>query len=369
VAQAQFTDRIEQLERVTALMLNGQNLILVAPRRYGKTSLLMRAVEAAAAAGGRTGRVSLIKCSSENDVVETLMQGVVSGPLGWVRGRATEFTQWLKRIRVAPELSIDPSTGMVHGVSLGPSLAASDWRTVLDQVIRILADLAAADSSHPVSLVIDEFQKAYEISPLIADIFKGLVDDLPGVSLVFAGSKRHVMEAMVNDPDSGALYNVGAKMYLGKVARDHFVPFLRERAAAAGKPMQEAAAQRIYDAAAGVPNDVQLIAFWAFALSATRIDETMVDVAVDAAVNDQREEFTTVFDRLTLVQQRLLKLLATGPVTAVTGRAAQATLQTSHRGALDAALALERAQLVERSGNSWTIANGLLGEWLRGRYD
>ena len=369
MAGAQFTDRVDQLERITELMLNGQNLIVIAPRRYGKTSLLQQAVSSVEAQHGRSGRISLIKCSSENDVVEALMHGVATGPLGWARGHATEFGRWLKRIRIAPEIKLDPATGMVSGVSLRQSLAASDWRTVLEEVAHILADLAESDAKHPVSLVIDEFQKAYEISPLIADIFKALVDDLPHVSLVFAGSKRHIMEAMVNDPDGGALYNVGTKMYLGKIAREDFVAYLRERAAEAGKEMSADAAVRIFDAAAGVPNDVQLIAFWAYALSPGAIDEDAVDVAVTAAVNDQREEFTTVFDGLNLVQQRLLKLLANGPVEAVTGIAAQTTLRTSSRGAFDAATALERAQLAERSGRSWTIANGLMGEWLRGRYD
>lgn len=364
-----FTDRSEQLQRLSDVMLNGQNLILVAPRRYGKTSLLQRAVASVQIAGGRTGRVSLIKCSSEHDVVETLMQGIATGPLGWVRGRATEFSQWLKRIRVAPQIRIDPMSGQVDGVSVGPSLAVSDWRTVLTDVVHILADLAQSDRSHPVSLVIDEFQKAYEISPLIADIFKDLVDDLPGVSLVFAGSKRHIMERMVTDPENGALFNVGAKLYLGKIAREDFVPYLLVRSSDGQKPMTEAAANRIYDLAMGVPNDIQLVAFWAFAMADSRIDELIVDQAVSAAVNDQREEFSAVFDGLNLVQQRLLKLLARGPVGAVTGRAVQAALSTSHRGAQDAARGLERAQLAERSGRTWTISNGLLAEWLRGGYD
>ena len=369
VDELHFTDRTEQLERLAAVMLNGQNLILIAPRRYGKTSLLRRAVDLVEASGGRTGRVSLIKCSSADDVVQTLMHGVVSGPLGWVRGRATEFSRWLRRIRVAPEIRIDPASGLVEGVSLGPSLAASDWRAVLPEVVRILGDLAADDPDHPVSLVIDEFQKAYEIDPLIADIFKDLVDDLPGVSLVFAGSKRHIMEVMVSSPEHGALYNVGAKLYLGKISEADFIPYLTGRAASAGKHLSAAAASRIYQAAAGIPNDVQLLAFWAFALSAGEITEELVDAAVAYAVDDQREEFTLVFDRLSLVQQRLLKLLAQGPVRAVTGRAVQAVVGVSHRGTLDAALALERLQLAERNANTWTIANGLLGEWLRGRYE
>jgi hypothetical protein len=133
--------------------------------------------------------------------------------------------------------------------------------------------------------------------------------------------------------------------------------------------MSAPAAERIYDAAVGVPNDVQLLAFWAFAVGPSAIEEETVEVAVAAAISDQREEFTALFDGLTLVQQRLLKLLARGPISAVTGQAVQATIRASHRSAADAAAALERAQLAERSGNQWSIANGLLGEWLRGHYE
>src|ERR1035437_1976881 len=84
--EVHFTDRLEQLARLKAVMLNGQNLILIAPRRYGKTSLLLAAEREVRQAGGRTGKVSLIKCASEKDVAEVLMKGVIGGPLGRLRG-------------------------------------------------------------------------------------------------------------------------------------------------------------------------------------------------------------------------------------------------------------------------------------------
>ena len=368
VGDRHFTDRTEQLERICALMVNSQNLILIAPRRYGKTSLLDRAVAQVSSQGGRTGRVSLLKCASPNQVVETLLQGVIDGPLGGLGGRLADLGHWLRRLRVAPEVTVDIATGR-QSITFGPRLAEADWRSTLSEVVRILGDLAAADRARPVSLVIDEFQKAFEISPLIADIFKDLIDDLSDVGFVFSGSKRHLMEQMVNDPDHGALYNVGAKIYLGKIAASDFVPFLRDQSAAAGKEMSPAAAERIYDAAAGVPTDVQLVAFWAFQVSAARVTEELVDLALDEAVREQSDEFASIYDRLAPVQQRLLQVLARGPVRAITGEAVQLMAETSHRGAQDAARALERAQLVERAGSTWTIANGLLAHWLRGRYD
>ncbi|MDA8395318.1 MAG: hypothetical protein M0T72_08795 [Candidatus Dormibacteraeota bacterium] len=97
--------------------------------------------------------------------------------------------------------------------------------------------------------LLDEFQRAYEIAPGIADVMKAAVDDAPRPSLTFSGSRRHLMEQMVQDPDHGPLHNVGAKLYLGRVPAADFSRFLRSRA----EP------ERIYQLALGVLKDVQLL--------------------------------------------------------------------------------------------------------------
>jgi AAA+ ATPase superfamily predicted ATPase len=40
-----FTDREEELAALEADVLNGQNVALIAPRRYGKSSLVKRATQ------------------------------------------------------------------------------------------------------------------------------------------------------------------------------------------------------------------------------------------------------------------------------------------------------------------------------------
>src|SRR6266498_4052044 len=40
-----FTDREEEVAELQADMRNGQNVVLFAPRRYGKSSLVLRAAE------------------------------------------------------------------------------------------------------------------------------------------------------------------------------------------------------------------------------------------------------------------------------------------------------------------------------------
>jgi AAA+ ATPase superfamily predicted ATPase len=40
-----FYDRKEECDRIVTTLTNGNNLVLFAPRRYGKTSLVFRAIE------------------------------------------------------------------------------------------------------------------------------------------------------------------------------------------------------------------------------------------------------------------------------------------------------------------------------------
>lgn len=363
-----FTDRVEELAKLKAVMLNGQNLILIAPRRYGKSSLLIHAIDAVRAEGGRTGRVSLIKCASPREVAETLMKGVIDGPMGWLRGRSTEIAQRLRQVRLRPQLSISSETGMIDGVSFGTARVDEDWRQVIGDVIRSLNDLGEADK--PVSLVIDEFQKAYEISPTIADVFKDLVDECPRVGLVFAGSKRHLMEAMTNDPHGGALYNVGTKVYLEKIPAADFIPYLLERAASAGSSLAPEVAQQVYDSAWGVPNDVQLIAFWSFQQAeGGAITASAVAAAIRGAVMDQAEDFVKVFDRLSLKQQLLLKMIARTDVRSVTAAAVLQEVGASHTALRKAAGSLQRAGLITREDGLWIVGSGLMRQWLINDYD
>lgn len=64
-----------------------------------------------------------------------------------------------------------------------------------------------------------------------------------------------------------------------------------------------------------MPNDVQLLAFWAFEVSAgASIDLAAVEAAVGIAVGEQSDEFRAVFGGLALGQRRLLKHIAGTPV-------------------------------------------------------
>jgi len=67
-----FADRRAELQTLTSRMLAGQNVVLISPRRYGKTSLIMNAQVRVRRRGGRTGLANLFWCRNRQDVAHEL---------------------------------------------------------------------------------------------------------------------------------------------------------------------------------------------------------------------------------------------------------------------------------------------------------
>ncbi|MGI0130444.1 MAG: AAA family ATPase, partial [Thermoplasmata archaeon] len=216
--------REEELDLLRRSMAGGRNVIVIAPRRYGKTSLIKRAVIEARAAGGRSGWVSLGDCTSPRDVAETLLAGVLSGPASWGQRMQSGVRRRLETLGAAVRLrSGSPDASAEVSVTLRPAESEGGWRDTIAEVLGTLRD--AGEDGRPVSFVIDEFQAAHEIDVAIPGVVKRMVDELRGVSLVLSGSRRHLMEQLTSGA-AAPLARIGTTMALPKVPREAMVDFL-----------------------------------------------------------------------------------------------------------------------------------------------
>lgn len=359
VSGDRFTDRADELKALVTCMLKGQNAVVLSPRRYGKTSLLKRAVQDVRQAGGRSAMVNLIGCSSRRQVAQALATGIAHEAMGWLGGRAELVREHLTRVRAGVTLEVGHA-GLT--VTLAPASATADWSQIIGDVLRMLVRLGAR--GHPVSLVIDEFQRVAEIDDGLAGVFKTLVDELERVSLVFAGSKRHLMEQLSTGPGA-PLLKVGTRISLAPIPEDLMTRFLAERSAAGKKDLDQEVAAAVYRIARGIPNDVQQLAFWAFEEPGRRITEGVVARALDRVVSLQAEDFAEAYDKLAPSQQRLLEVLAGGPVSDVYSRGMLRLVDVANANAIRVALRrLGELELVERSPSGWRVTSVFFERWL-----
>src|SRR5919112_5707922 len=85
-----FTDRERELRELIADVLNGQDVVIFAPRRYGKSSLVWRAAQRLVRRGALVARVDLMTTPTKARLAEKLARTIhedVASPLFRARDR------------------------------------------------------------------------------------------------------------------------------------------------------------------------------------------------------------------------------------------------------------------------------------------
>jgi hypothetical protein len=359
VTGEQFAGRQAELKAITARMRDGINLVVLSPRRYGKTSLLLRAAAELEAAGAAVVSVNVLRCRDLPVFAAQLLSaayGVRGGRWRRLRQAVPEF---LKRFRVAPSVSFD---GEQPRFGFAATLTREDADAVVADVYELLAELA---KRHPAVLILDEFQALPDLGAHLPALLKALADQHPEVSLVVAGSKRHLMERLVVHADA-PLYGMAEHFAIDGLPVDVMVEFLVRRAAAGGKTMRPEAAARIVELAGPVPNDIQHLAYETFEVAGKRIGPTDVDAGMVLAVEHEASLHADRFEGLPPGQRRVVAQLAAAPADQPTAgefvRAVRLSSPSSVSRALGALLA---ADVVVRRGGSYRVADPFFAAWLR----
>src|SRR2546422_11607562 len=110
VPAAAFVDRVAELARLVGDLAAAQKVFLISPRRYGKSSLIRRALAAMARRGALTVDVTVSSFSSYVAFLEGYARALVAAETRWDRARA-----WLReaisstRIDLSADARVEPT--------------------------------------------------------------------------------------------------------------------------------------------------------------------------------------------------------------------------------------------------------------------
>jgi hypothetical protein len=357
-----FCDREAELATLTERMRSGIHAIVLSPRRYGKTSLLLEALRSFRHDGGRGGYANLLLCTTEDEVAGVVLTAVVREVLRPVGRARRGLEDVLRRLRVAPKVAMGPdgSVGLTLDVGAGPVR----WQEVLEDAVRLLEEVG---ERAPAALVLDEFQQIAEIGPKgLGGAFKALADQAGHTSLVFSGSHLSVMERLTR-ARGAPLLGMGEILQLEVVPESDMVAHLVARARAGGKRLDETVARDLYRMAGGIPNDVQWLAHAAFEAAGPdkTIDADDSRTGMRTIVDRQAGLFAERYEALSPSQRRIVRALAGGPVEKVYAKGFLDTVRVANANAVTTALrALGQREMVRRDGRRWQLASPFFQAWL-----
>ena len=226
-----FTDRVNEVAYITQFVNSANHLILISPRRFGKSSVVAKSMK-------QTGRkymtVNLQQVTSVADLSAKLLREFFKvHPLERVRHLITHF-------RIIPTISTNPITGVMD-VSFQPGV---DGGILLEDVLSLIEK--AHSEQDRMIIVLDEFQEILDIAPKLDRQLRAIMQQQKHINYILLGSQESIMTDIFEKKKS-PFYHFGELMRLGKLPRDDFHRYLKERLAACFPESHDELSDRILD--------------------------------------------------------------------------------------------------------------------------
>jgi hypothetical protein len=366
VPAAAFVDRVVELDRLVGDLTAAQKIFLISPRRYGKSSLVRRALASMARRGALTVEVTVSSFSSYVAFLEGYARALVAAETQGSRART-----WLREVvrSARADVRYAPDSSPLGGLTVSFPTARSDREIsrLAEEVFALPARLAEAQG-RKVVVALDEFQAIGGFNGgSVEHAMRAAVQHQREVGYVFAGSEPSLMERMLGP--KRPFYKAGPVMRLEKIPAEEFAAFIDQRFAKSGIRAEPGLGAAVVELAGNLPYDVQRLAHetWDEVRGASRRRATLDDLhqALKRLLAEHQMMFEALWQRLTLAQRAALRA-----VVVEEGRELlSADVRSRHRLAgpstMQAALAaLVRDDVVNREGSRYVVVDSLLREWV-----
>ena len=210
-----FTDRVNEVAYITQFVQSANHLILISPRRFGKSSVVAKALKQSKR---KHITVNLQQVTSVSDLSAKLLREFFKvHPLERVRHLITHF-------RVIPTISTNPITGTMD-VSFQPGVES----TVLLEDVLTLIEKAHSEKDRMI-VVLDEFQEILDLAPNLDRQMRSIMQNQKNINYILLGSQESMMTEIFEKKKS-PFYHFGEMMRLGKLPYDDFHRYISERLA------------------------------------------------------------------------------------------------------------------------------------------
>jgi hypothetical protein len=361
-----FADRETELDRLVADLSSGQKVFLISPRRYGKSSLVHRALHTLSRHGALTVELTVSSYSSYVAFLEGYTRALATVETKWQRARA-----WLADVitTTRPELRYEPKeTGAGRFSVAFPLVRSAREVNRLANEIFSLPGRLATDRKRSVIVALDEFQAidAFDGGE-VEHALRGAAQQQRQVGYVFAGSEPSLMEKMIGP--RRPFYKAGPVMRLEKIRPAVFAEFIENRFSKSGIRPEPGLGAAIVDLAGNLPYDVQRLAHetWDDVRSAggRRVGVEQLHATLTRLLAEQDTMFEAVWQRLTLAQRAVLRAVVLQGGRELLSADTRARHRLGGPSSIQASLgALIKHDLVLKEGPQYVVVDSLLREWI-----
>ncbi len=289
-----FTDRVNELNQIIRLMNSENHLVLISPRRFGKSSLVQKALKKI---DGQYIMLNLQKVLTPGDLAALLLKEIFKKH-PWER-----FKHYMRHFRVVPTISTNPLSESVD-VSFQPS---ADTTVVLEDTMSLLEKMSSSDNH--LIVVLDEFQEIMQISKGLDKQLRAIMQEQKNINYILLGSQESMMEEIFERKKS-PFYHFGMLMRLKKIPYDDFAEYVVKRLQPILGGRSEKVTCEILSVTNCHPYYTQQLSsvVWELARYENETDD-VVDLAIDRLLLEHDLDFERLWTAFNKMDRRVLLAL------------------------------------------------------------
>ena len=250
-----FTDRTEDAKRLSANLTHGINTILISPRRWGKTSLVKKVISETDHPDIKFVFIDIFDCKSEYDFYHSFANEIV-------KQTSSKIDEWVETAKtflsnISPKFTFgaDPMNDFSLSFEWSP-------KDNTEKEILQLPQKIAQKKNIRLVVCLDEFQQVADFSDSITfqKKLRSVWQHQQEVTYCMFGSKKHLMENIFNER-SMPFYKFGDMMFLKKIPKEEWIPFISNKFRETGKTISEEQITKICEVTENLSSYVQHLAW------------------------------------------------------------------------------------------------------------
>ena len=301
-----FTDRTKESHRLKMNFENGLNVVLISPRRMGKTSLVKHVQEIVDKSLIQTVFVDIYDCRSEYDFYNKFAEALLKQTANKMELALENIKRFL--VRLAPKMSFSPDLTSEYSFSLG--ITPKEYSP---EEILALPELLAKQIGKHIVVCIDEFQQIGEWpdSLYVQKRMRGVWQHQQHVSYCLFGSRQHMMTNIFQNKRM-PFYQFGEPNYLQPIPTADWIPFIQDKFKEKDLTISEIYVTRICEIVRNQSSYVQQLAWNVMLNTDVEVTENVIKQGVSDLLDQCTPLFMEQLNSLTTYQMNFLRAINDG---------------------------------------------------------
>lgn len=303
-----FIDRVEDRRELKNFLRHGINVILVSPRRWGKSSLVRTSMEELMQEESKI-KVCFMDASkihTKEEFYNKFASIVIQGVSSTLEQKLSDLVKFINRFTPSITIASDPMNSVEVNLKVNPVKESPE------NILQLPERIAEAKGIK-IIVCIDEFQQLANLQK-----WKNLEAMLRAewqlqhhTTYCLYGSKMHMMKDIFNKANS-PFFKFGQLMNLKRIAKEYWIPYIMSNFKKTGKTISESQAECLCERVKYNSWYVQQYCFFLWAHTDKEVTQELLDNQLQLVLDTNEDLFLTEMDELTPTQIGMLKAIASG---------------------------------------------------------